>query len=357
MKLNDQAPLFDGDETGYDDDECLEERLEEGLTNTAAPITPASLEEQTLTLDLPESVLGALPRRLDWALSQLVPALSREALQQHIKDHRVTLEGQVLAKPAYKVLAGQQVVITLPAPKSLALVPYPYPLEVVYEDDALVVINKPIGMLTHPTGRHEPDTLVNALLHHCKDRLSSINGVIRPGIVHRLDKETEGLIVVAKTNDAHKHLSNQLRDRTMSRAYQAIVQGCPSLPQGQIEADIARNPNHRQKMQVVPKGQGRWALTRWQIEQTKGKQFAWLRCELATGRTHQIRVHLTSLGYPLVGDKLYGTGFERTRQALSFLTGQALQAYELKLVHPVTKQLMAFKLPTSPRLASVWDAL
>lgn len=315
-----------------------------------------------LRFPIPTDLLGL---RFDKALAILAtPLCSRERLKHLIVAGCVQLNGKVLKKPSHKLEnlpEHSEIQLFLPPDEPLNMPHYPYPLDVIYEDDHLLVINKPCGMLTHPTGRHQPDTLVNALLHHCEGNLSSINGVIRPGIVHRLDRDTEGLLVVAKNNGAHQHLSQQLKTKTMRREYYAIVQGAFAQPSGWVDFPIGRHPHHRQKMMANPTSTpSRTALTHYTVQETLADKFAWIHCQLATGRTHQIRVHLTAIGHPLVGDVLYGTGLEKNWKQLETeagLVGQALQAFRLTLLHPVSGKEMVFERPKSTRMLKTWAVL
>ena len=329
-----------------------------------------SVDDVELSEDHPEPLRFVITAdlvgvRFDKALTVLAtPLCSRERLKTLILEGCVHLNGKILKKPSHKLEhlpEHSEIHLFLPPDEPLNMPHYNFPLDVVYEDEHLLVINKPCGMLTHPTGRHQPDTLVNALLHHCESNLSSINGVIRPGIVHRLDRDTEGLLVVAKNNVAHQHLSQQLKTKTMRREYYAIVQGAFAQPSGLVDFPIGRHPNHRQKMMANPTSTpSRTALTHFTVQETVGDKFAWIHCQLATGRTHQIRVHLTAIGHPLVGDVLYGTGLEKNWKQLETdagLVGQALQAFRLTLVHPVSGQTMGFERPKSPRLLKTWQVL
>jgi 23S rRNA pseudouridine1911/1915/1917 synthase len=303
--------------------------------------------------------------RLDKALTVLAtPLCSRERLKHLILTGCVSVNQQPITKPSFKLTAlpsFSEIQLFLPPDEPLNMPPYPVALDVLFEDDHLLVVNKPCGMLTHPTGRRQTDTLVNALLHHCQGQLSSINGVIRPGIVHRLDRDTEGLLVVAKTNQAHQQLAQQLKTKTMRREYYAIVQGAFTHQEGLVDLPIGRHPQHRQKMMVNPTyTPARNALTHWQVLETLHDKFAWVHCQLATGRTHQIRVHLTAIGHPLVGDVLYGTGLANQWKLLETeagLLGQALQAFRLSLVHPVTSKTLVFECPKSERLQKTWAVL
>jgi 23S rRNA pseudouridine1911/1915/1917 synthase len=280
--------------------------------------------------------------------------LSRERVQQLMKEGHIHINATPCLKASLKVVAGTVVTIYIPEVTLMQLPAWETPLDVQYEDDALLVINKPRGMLTHPTGQQQPDTLVNALLHYCKGSLSGINGVERPGIVHRLDRDTEGLIVVAKTDVAHRGLSEQLQAKTMRRSYYAIVQGVPPEAAGIVRIGIQRHPAQRNKMQAD--WAGKPAVTRYSVCETLNDKFAWIRCDLETGRTHQIRVHLSHLGHPLVGDVMYGTGLERNWPELP-QEGQALQAFHVGFIHPVTGKAMAFELPKSEYLEAAWSTL
>lgn len=302
------------------------------------------MSHNTLKLLVPEDADG---ERLDRFLADSLPQYSREYLKSLILEGQVSLtQGKPLTKPATRLQEGQELTVAIPEPKPLALLPYDYPLEIVYEDDDMLVVNKPSGMLTHPTGRMQPDTLVNALLAHCKGQLSGINGVERPGIVHRLDKDTSGLLMVAKSDTAHRGLQQQLHDHSAKRCYQAIVQGAMPQPQGTVNAPIDRNPKKRDKMAVLPTG--RSAVTHWELLEPIGNSFTLVKLTLETGRTHQIRVHMAHIGHPIFGDPLYGTGLENL---MNFNPqGQVLQAYQLAFTHPVTGQAMQFEIPPDPKI-------
>ncbi|MBB6250866.1 23S rRNA pseudouridine1911/1915/1917 synthase [Nitrospirillum iridis] len=298
--------------------------------------------------------------RLDKALAQLVPeaaGLTRSRLQALIGEGRVALGqpgGQTIDDTSYRVKPGQVFQISVPAPEPAVPVAQDIPLTIVYEDDDLLVIDKAAGMVVHPAAGNPDGTLVNALLHHCGDRLSGIGGVRRPGIVHRLDKDTSGLMVVAKSDRAHSGLSAQFADRTLSRTYQAVVWGSPAVGQGEVEGNVGRHPTDRKRMAVVGKG-GKPALTRWRVLSRYGLLAAHVECKLATGRTHQIRVHMAEIGHPLVGDPLYGkarpTGAlgarlkEATPAAQAGLLGfrrQALHAKDIAFRHPVSGEMLGF---------------
>ena len=274
--------------------------------------------------------------RLDRYLAEQLPMYSREYLKRIIQDGGVTLSEKTL-KPAYTLSENDLIQIIIPDVVPLKLIPEDIPIEIVYEDDDLLIVNKPSGMLTHPTGRESTGTLVNALLYRCEGRLSHINGVERPGIVHRLDRETSGLLVVAKTDVSHRHLQEQLQARTLKREYRAIAQGLFNEKTGTVFASIGRNPKNRDKMAVIHTG--RMATTHWAVEEEIVNKFTYLHLRLETGRTHQIRVHMAHIGHPLVGDVLYGTGFEKQHKPLQH--GQLLQSFRIQFNHPVTGKVIA----------------
>lgn len=309
------------------------------------------------------------PERLDRTLAATWPDLSRSRIQALIRDGQVTVEGAVLRDPSVRPAAGAAVTLTEPPPTASLPEPEPIGLTVVFEDEALIVIDKAAGLVVHPGAGNERGTLVNALLAHCGDSLSGIGGVRRPGIVHRLDKNTSGLLVVAKTDMAHRGLSEQFADHgrngPLERAYAAFAWGAPVQRRGTIEAALARSGSHREKMAVVGEERGRHAITHYEVEEcfpSAGDPVASLiRCRLETGRTHQIRVHLAHLRHPLLGDALYGAGF-RTKagrlpteaaDALARLNRQALHAGLLGFAHPVTGQAMRFESPLPPDLAAL----
>ena len=286
--------------------------------------------------------------RLDKALADLLPELSRERLKTLIVEGQVTSGGRSL-NPSMKVAVGQRFAITLPAPAEAEAVAQDIPLSIVYEDDDLIVIDKPAGMVVHPAVGNVDGTLVNALLHHCKDSLSGIGGVARPGIVHRIDKDTSGLLVVAKSDKAHEGLAQQFSAHSIDRLYAAIVYGIPNPAAGTVDTWIGRSDSDRKKMAVHREGRGKHAVTHYRvIDRLRGA--ALVECRLQTGRTHQVRVHLTHLGHPLIGDPVYGRerkGFKSILETLSFKR-QALHAKRLGFIHPVTGEKLSFDsaLPT-----------
>lgn len=309
---------------------------------------------RTLPVAIPAEAAGQrLDRALAMALAEAAPDLSRTRLQVLIREGLLVLGGKVAANPSEKVTGAMEGTLGVPAPIAAEPGGQAIPLTIVHEDDALIVIDKPAGLVVHPAAGHADGTLVNALIGHCGDSLSGIGGVRRPGIVHRLDKDTSGLLVVAKSDSAHQALAAQFADhgRTgpLERAYLALVWGVPERPRGTIQTWIDRDPRNREKMAVAPEGRGRIAITHWEVldafSDIEDAPVAGLvRCTLETGRTHQIRVHMAHLGHPLLGDATYGAGF-RTKAnrlapeaagALARLGRQALHAALLGFAHPVS---------------------
>ncbi len=312
--------------------------------------------------------------RLDKVLARHRPELSRSRIKALMLEGLIEVDGRAVTDPSLKVRLGNSVVITVPPAQPADPVAEAMALVVVHEDDHLVVIDKPAGLVVHPGAGHETGTLVNALLHHCGASLSGINGVMRPGIVHRLDKDTSGLLVVAKTDAAHRGLADQFADhgRTgpLERTYLALVWGVPSRRQGTIEGAIARSTVNREKMAIVSEDKGRFAITHYVVEETfngeDGKPLAsMIACTLETGRTHQIRVHLAHLGHPILGDETYGAGFRtkaqrlpaRARAALEGLNRQALHAAVLGFEHPVSGETLHFDSAMPADLAGLVDIL
>lgn len=282
-------------------------------------------------------------QRADVALAALLE-LTRSNMQKLLEEGRA-VKGAKVIKANYKLKAGDEIVVTLPAPQPLDVQPENIPLDIIYEDDDVVVVNKPRGMVVHPAAGNYIGTLVNALLYHCKN-LSGINGVIRPGIVHRLDKDTSGIMICAKNDAAHVSLSQQIQNKTAQRTYLAVVRGNIKTDGGVIETLIARDKNDRKKMAVV-KEDGRQAITEYQVLERFGK-YTIVRCRLRTGRTHQIRVHMEYLGYPLVGDPKYSP--MKTPFAIN---GQALHSQTLEFDHPRTGQRLHFEAPLPEDLQKI----
>ncbi|MDA9470416.1 RluA family pseudouridine synthase [Enterococcus sp. 5H] len=284
--------------------------------------------------------------RIDKVLSELLKDHSRSQVQQWLKDRNVTVNGEV-TRSNYKVKEHDEIQITIPEPEVLDVLPENIPLDIVYEDDDVLVVNKPQGMVVHPSAGHSSGTLVNALLYHIKD-LSSINGVIRPGIVHRIDKDTSGLLMVAKNDKAHIALAEQLKDKTSLRKYIALVHGEISHDKGEINAPIGRSKNDR-KMQAVIEG-GKPAVTHFEVLE-RFDDFTLVQLQLETGRTHQIRVHMKYIGFPVAGDPLYGP-----RKTLKG-NGQFLHAEMLGFKHPTTGQMMTFEAPLPELFEKTLDDL
>lgn len=321
-----------------------------------------------LTVTLDET--AAQQQRLDKALVHALQAqgvdLSRARVQSLMKDGLVEKAPQGLANdPSLRPCAGQTFTITLPEAKPALPQAQAIPLAIAFEDEDLLILDKPAGLVVHPAAGHWDQTLVNALLAHCGASLSGIGGIARPGIVHRLDKDTSGLMVVAKRDSAHRALSQQFSDKTLARVYQAIVWGVPTPMAGTIEGAIGRHPRARQKMAVTVRG-GKPALTRYKVLETFGGLASLVSCELATGRTHQIRVHMAHIGCPVIGDPLYGRqrpvktaakdgqGLVHTLQSFP---RQALHAVALRLRHPSTGQAMTFASPLPADMAALWRLL
>jgi 23S rRNA pseudouridine1911/1915/1917 synthase len=297
--------------------------------------------------------------RLDRALAAAVPTLSRERLKALISSGAVTgPAGVPVRDPAVKAVPGGAYRVRVPAPEPAHNLPQDLALDIVYEDDHLLVVDKPAGMVVHPAAGNRDGTLVNALLHHCAGRLSGIGGVARPGIVHRIDKDTSGLLVVAKTDVAHEGLAAQFKRHDLHRLYLAIVAGLPSPREGVIDAPLARSSANRQKMAIVAEGRGKRAVTRYRVLQPL-REAALVECRLETGRTHQVRVHMTSIGHPLLGDPVYGRGKIAHRNLLNQLDfrRQALHAAELGFVHPVSKRNLSFKSALPSDIQELFGAL
>jgi len=305
-----------------------------------------------------EADAGAQGQRLDRFLATQLPELSRTRVQSLIKEGQVSLGGATIVEAKYRVKPGDRFELGVPPATAPEPTGEAIPLHIAYEDDALIVIDKPAGLVVHPGAGHATGTLVNALIAHCGASLSGIGGVARPGIVHRLDKDTSGLLVVAKTDQAHRALAKQFADHgrtgVLERGYLALVWGAPSRPHGTIDAPVGRHPASRTKMAVLP-GKGREAVTHWRVVETfgRGKEpvASLIECTLETGRTHQVRVHMAHIGHPLLGDMVYGSGFKSSARnltpeaeaALDVLHRQALHAAELKFEHPVTGKRLSFE--------------
>ena len=322
---------------------------------------------ETVTIGADEAGL-----RLDRVLAAHLAQLSRSRLKALIVAGHVTIAGRTIRDPAATVKSGDMVKVSLPPPEPAVPQGEEIPLTIVYEDDAIIVIDKPKDLVVHPAAGHASGTLVNALIAHCGDSLSGIGGVKRPGIVHRLDKDTTGLMIVAKTDKAHRALAKQFAEKgegPLRRGYLAIVWGAPGKPKGTIDAPLGRHPQSRDKQAV--RGNGRAAVTHWQVLEgftppgAKTPAASLLACTLETGRTHQIRVHLAHLGHPIMGDAQYGIGFKtkasllpaKAREPLSALGRQALHAYLLAIEHPETGKILEFQSELPGDLRRLRDAL
>ena len=279
--------------------------------------------------------------RLDAFLAARLPELSRSRAASLVQEGRVTVNGRPASKSC-RLTGGETLSVSLPEqPADTALTAQDIPLDVVYEDDDVIVVNKPAGLVVHPAPGHPDGTLVNALLHHCGDSLSGIGGEKRPGIVHRIDRDTSGLIIAAKNDAAHLALSAQLSDHTLARTYECLVMGNLRQDSGTVDAPIGRHPSDRKKMAVEPRN-GRRAVTHWEVI-ARYNGVTHVRCRLETGRTHQIRVHMAYIGHPILGDTVYGA-----KKPVPGLAGQCLQAVELRFVHPRTGKLVTVSCPRSP---------
>ena len=287
------------------------------------------MERRTLTADRPGE-------RADALVSRLIPDLTRSAAQRLLEEGAVTLEGRPVKKN-YKTAPGDVLQVELPDPQPVEVLPQDIPLDVVYEDGDVIVVNKPVGLVVHPAPGHPDGTLVNALLYHCGDSLSGINGALRPGIVHRIDRDTSGLIIAAKNDAAHLALAEQLQDHSLYREYEAVCVGGLREDQGTVDAPIGRHPVDRKKMCVDR--EGRRAVTHWRVL-ARYPGHTHIQCRLETGRTHQIRVHMASIGHPLLGDTVYGS-----KKPVPGLAGQCLHARRLSFLHPRTGRRLTVECP------------
>ena len=275
-------------------------------------------------------------QRLDAFLASSLDGLTRSQATRLIESGEVAVNGRAVSK-SYKLAGGEDIAVTLPEPEPVEAVPQGIPLDVVYEDADVIVVNKPSGMVVHPAPGHPDGTLVNALLYHCAGTLSGIGGALRPGIVHRIDRDTSGLIIAAKNDAAHQYLSAQLADHTLARTYECIVVGALREDRGTVDAPIARHPTDRKRMAVV--AGGREAVTHWEVI-ARYPGYTHVRCRLETGRTHQIRVHMAYIGHPILGDTVYGA-----KKEVPGLTGQCLHAVGLRFLHPRTHEVMELSCP------------
>ena len=278
--------------------------------------------------------------RLDQYIAGRCMDLSRSYIQKLIKESRVTINKNIQTKTKTAVQESDIVNVFLPDPKELEIKPQDIPLDILYEDNDVLVVNKPKGMVVHPAPGHYEDTLVNAVLYHCRDNLSGINGVLRPGIVHRIDKDTTGALIVCKNDKAHQKIADQLRAHTITRSYRAIVYNNFSEDEGMINAPIGRHPTNRKKRMVTEKN-SKDAITHYKVLDHLNHKFKYIECRLETGRTHQIRVHMSHIGHPLLGDEVYGPANSKFKN----LQGQTLHAATLGFIHPTTEEYMEFSAP------------
>lgn len=278
--------------------------------------------------------------RLDQYIAGRCMDLSRSYIQKLIKESRVTINKNIQTKTKTAVQESDIVNVFLPDPKELEIRPQDIPLDILYEDNDVLVVNKPKGMVVHPAPGHYEDTLVNAVLYHCRDNLSGINGVLRPGIVHRIDKDTTGALIVCKNDKAHQKIADQLRAHTITRSYRAIVYNNFSEDEGMINAPIGRHPTNRKKRMVTEKN-SKEAITHYKVLDHLNHKFNYIECRLETGRTHQIRVHMSYIGHPLLGDEVYGPVNSKFKN----LQGQTLHAATIGFIHPTTEEYMEFSAP------------
>jgi 23S rRNA pseudouridine1911/1915/1917 synthase len=287
--------------------------------------------------------------RLDSFLAGALPEVTRSAAARLIAAGHVAVDGRAVSKSC-KLSGGEAISVDLPDPEPIEAAPQDIPLDVVYEDEDVIVVNKPVGLVVHPAPGHPDGTLVNALLHHCGDSLSGVGGALRPGVVHRIDRDTSGLIIAAKNDAAHLSLSAQLQDHTLARTYEAVVVGNLREDSGTVDAPIGRHHADRKKMAVTDRG-GKSAVTHWEVlERFPG--YTHVRCRLETGRTHQIRVHMAYIGHPIYGDTVYGA-----KKPVAGLTGQCLHAVGLRFLHPRTGEAVELKCPLEPEFTALLEKL
>ena len=299
----------------------------------------------TLTTELCDEGL-----RLDRFLSEELEDHSRSFLQKLIKEGLVTVDEKPV-KANYRLSAGQQVSVQVREPEEVNIEPQEMPLDILYEDGDVCIVNKPKGMVVHPAAGHYRDTLVNGIMYHCQDSLSGINGSLRPGIVHRIDKDTTGALIICKNDKAHSCIAEQLKEHSITRRYRAIIIGNLSEDEGTVDAPIGRHPTQRKKM-AVNRNNGKRAVTHYRVL-ARFRGYTYIECRLETGRTHQIRVHMASIGHPLLGDTVYGPA----KQAYPSLEGQTLHAMVIGFVHPTTGAYMEFEAPLPAYFAELLQKL
>lgn len=294
-----------------------------------------TVENTQTTIIVSETETG---QRIDQCIASKHPELSRSYVQKLIKNNEVTVNGKII-KANYKLAFKDEIIFNIPEPEELNIEPENIPLDIIYEDQDIIIINKGKNMVVHPAAGHYSGTIVNGLLYHCKGELSGINGVLRPGIVHRIDRNTTGVIVVCKNDMSHRFIAEQLKEHSITRKYNAIVYNCINEPEGTVNAPIGRHPIERKKMAINYQN-GKSAVTHYTVVENLGGKYSHVECQLETGRTHQIRVHMASIHHPLVGDDVYGPS-----KNIFHLEGQALHARVLGFIHPTTKEYVEFEAP------------
>ena len=318
-------------------------------------------QDNTYTVHVPDDKAGC---RLDRLLAETLTDLSRTRLKALIEEGHVECGGRVIKSPSAKTKAAEQYLVSIPPVRPAIPQGQEIPLEVLFEDEDVLVINKPVGLVVHPAAGNLEGTLVNALISHCGDSLSGIGGVSRPGIVHRLDKGTSGTMVVAKNDHAHQHLSEQFAKHSLERAYKALIWGVPSPREGKISGLIGRSPYNRKKMAVLNRG-GKYACTHYQVLEQYGLSASLVECRLETGRTHQIRVHMSSIGHPVIGDPVYGGAAKGSRRLLpetikshvEGINNQLLHAYLIGFEHPRSKEFISINVDITNQFKMLIDIL
>lgn len=289
--------------------------------------------------------------RIDKLISELIDSLSRTYIKKLIDDNKVSCNDKVV-KASFKVSENDHIKMEIPPLEVPKIEPQDIPLDIIYEDNDVIIVNKPKDMVVHPAAGHYTGTLVNAVMFHCKDNLSGINGVMRPGIVHRIDKDTTGSVIICKNDNAHQNIADQLKEHSIVRVYHAICYGVLKDDEGDVEAPIGRSPSDRKKMAVVPNG--KYASTHYRVlKRFPEDGFTYIECRLKTGRTHQIRVHMAHIGHPLLGDDVYASG----RKSRFKLNGQCLHAKTLGFVHPVTNEYIETDAPLPDYFSHLLDVL
>lgn len=295
-------------------------------------------------------ILNQVGERIDKVITSYCEEYSRSFIQKLLKDGKIMVNNKTV-KSNYRVEEGDNISFIIPEPVKLDIIPEKMDLDILYEDEDVIVINKEKGMVVHPAAGHYSGTIVNGLLYHCKNQLSGINGVMRPGIVHRIDKNTTGVIVACKNDKSHHFIAEQLKEHSITRKYRAIVWNTFKEPSGTIDAPIGRHPVDRKKM-AINEGNGKHAITHYRLLDNLDGRFAYIECQLETGRTHQIRVHMASMHHPLLGDDVYGSGKNTYK-----LEGQVLHAMVLGFIHPTTKKYMEFEAPLPSYFSELLDRL